>query len=233
MTPKFSHIEHWIFDLDNTLYPPSLDIFAGVDKKITAYMCQKLDMTEQEAEALQNSHFEKHGTTLWGLLQEKQDRLDREEFIALIHDADFSKLTENQALKHALSQLTGERLIFTNGSRHHAEAVLSRLGITSCFDNIFDIYEARFRPKPHKQTYEDMVRFFALNPKKSLCIDDTARNLLPAHELGMETLWVEPDIGGKESDKEYQKIAFWQSNGTHITHRTDNLIGFLQQAALG
>jgi putative hydrolase of the HAD superfamily len=125
----------------------------------------------------------------------------------------------------AIAKLPGRKLILTNGSTDHAEAVLNRLGLTSHFEAVFDIIAAELEPKPAAQTYHKFLSRHAVDPAKAAMFEDLARNLVVPHQLGMTTVLVVPD-GSKEVVRED-----WELEGRdhpYVDHVTDDLTGFLQ-----
>src|SRR3546814_15901448 len=62
------HVDAWIFDLDNTLYPPEADIFAQIDERMGRFIADLLDCDRVEARRIQKDYFHTHGTTLSGLM---------------------------------------------------------------------------------------------------------------------------------------------------------------------
>src|SRR5262245_20448344 len=133
----FAGIEAWIFDLDNTLYPRSTNIFRQVDERIRLYVRELLNVDEAEAEKIQKTFYKVHGTTLRGLML--NHAVDPDDFLEFVHKIDHSVVKPDPALGRALKQLPGKKYIFTNGSRSHAEKVAERLGFTDHFNDIFDI----------------------------------------------------------------------------------------------
>jgi len=151
----FAAIETWVFDLDNTLYPHHVNLWQQVDVRIRDYIANFLKLTHDEAFRLQKELYRRYGTSLRGLMEEHG--LDPDEFLEMVHDIDYSPLTPDPALGAAIAQLPGRKLILTNGTRAHAEAVMGRLEIRSGFEDIFDIAAAELEPKPRAIVYD---RFF-------------------------------------------------------------------------
>lgn len=178
----------WIFDLDNTLYPASYDLFGQIDSRMRAYIAAYLDLPLDDAYRLQKQYFHEYGTSLSGLMQ--RHAMDPRPFLAHVHDIDVTVLPVDAALDAALARLPGRKVIFTNASAEHAQRVVDRLGIASRFDGVFDIVEAGYRPKPEPETYVTLVERFGLDPATSVMVEDMARNLAPAATLGMTTVWV-------------------------------------------
>jgi len=182
------HVEHWVFDLDNTLYPARSNLFAQIDQRMGEYIRSHYDLPEAEAKALQKRLFRDYGTTLRGLMNERA--VDPGPFLEFVHDIDISAIGPSPTLAAALADLPGRKIVFTNGSVRHAERVLGRLGVVSQFDGIFDIVAADYVPKPDPGPYRAMLDLYGLAPRSTAMVEDMARNLLPAHRLGMTTVWV-------------------------------------------
>lgn len=189
MTPALAHVRNWIFDLDNTLYPTSANLFAMIDARIGQYVQRLLGVDAAEAHRVQKSYFHAHGTTLAGLMAEHGT--DPHHYLADVHDVDMSVLEVNEALVEALALLPGRKLVFTNGDAPYAEKVLDRLGLGGSFEAIHDVHATRYRPKPDPLAYRGLCDAYDLDPSESLFVEDMARNLKPAKAIGMTTVWVD------------------------------------------
>ena len=214
---ELSEIRHWIFDLDNTLYSSSTNVFAKIDKKMCQFIMDNLHLSKEEALKIKNDYFHNYGTTLNGLM--KKHNIDANLFLEFVHDIDYSFLNENSELNEEIKNLPGEKIIFTNGSKKHAERVMERLGIQENFKKIFDIEACEFIPKPEIEPYQKMIGEFQVDCKKSIFFEDIAQNLEPAHKLGMKTAWI-------EGDDPYCKKGF---DGKHVHYTVKNLTEFLKQ----
>jgi putative hydrolase of the HAD superfamily len=212
-------VETWIFDLDNTLYPASSRLFEQVQARMNEYICIRLAVTLDEAAALRRKYFQEHGTTMHGLMA--VNRVDPHEFMAFVHDVDLSVVPANPDLLAALEGLSGRKLVYTNGSVPHAENLLNHLGVTHCFDDIFDIVASEFAPKPAMAPFRAFVDRYGVKPAGALMIEDMAKNLAPAAELGMTTAWVRTAV-------DWAAIA---SDADYIHYVVEDLAGFLGAAA--
>jgi putative hydrolase of the HAD superfamily len=193
-----SQVETWVFDLDNTLYPAECDLFSQVSFRMGAFIAKHFSLDLDAARQLQKRYFLKYGTTLRGLMTEQG--VQPHAFLDYVHDIDFSKVEPSPALAAALSRLPGRKVVFTNASTKYTEMVLGRLGIEDHIDGIFDIEAAAFAPKPDPATYLKMLEHFAAHPQKALMVEDIARNLKPAAELGMKTAWVPNATSWSQAD---------------------------------
>lgn len=189
MLPALAHVRNWIFDLDNTLYPASANLFAQIDARIGAYVAQLLACDAQEAHRIQKGYFHAHGTTLAGLMAEHGT--DPHHYLADVHDVDMSVLEVNAALVEALARLPGRKLVFTNGDGPYALKVLERLGMAELFEGIHDVHATQYRPKPDPLAYQGLCDAYGLDPRASLFVEDMARNLAPAKAIGMATVWID------------------------------------------
>jgi putative hydrolase of the HAD superfamily len=217
VTPDLTDIDTWIFDLDNTLYPPECDLFALIDERMQAFVQRKTGLPPAEALTLQKRYYHEHGTTLAGLMA--HHGVDPREFLDEVHEISLDRLAPDAELTRGLARLPGRRLVFTNGSARHAERVLQALGIDSLFDEIFDIEAADLIPKPQAAAFEAIVKRHAVTPKTSAFFEDLERNLEPAAALGMTTVLVGPHAAG--------------STAPFVDHRTARLPDFLLQARVG
>jgi putative hydrolase of the HAD superfamily len=212
-------IETWIFDLDNTLYPTSCRLFDQIHDRMTRFIAERFGLSPEAALARQKAYFREHGTTLRGLMV--VDRIDPEEFLAYVHDLDLACVPSDPVLAAALSALPGQKIVHTNGSRHHAERLLDHLGIAGAFCGILDIADAGYEPKPALAGYHELLRRHDVTAATALMVEDIARNLVPAAALGMTTAWV-------------RNPAEWGADGAdggHIHHVVDDLGQFLSAAA--
>ena len=220
---EFSHIETWVFDLDNTLYPHHLNLWHQVDERIRNYIANFLNITHEEAFRVQKDYYKRYGTSMRGLMAEHNMQPD--DFLDVVHQIDHSPLEPNPELGDMLKALEGRKLVLTNGTRRHADAVMQRLGIHEHFEGIFDIVAAELEPKPSPLTYERFLKRHGVEPTKSAMFEDLARNLSVPHSLGMTTVLVVPE-GTREVFRED-----WEMEGRdapHVDHVTDDLVGFLQ-----
>lgn len=189
MNPKFSHVQDWIFDLDNCLYPASTGLFALIDERMGAYIQRLLGCDPAEARRVQKHHFHTHGTTLAGLMAEHG--IDPNDFLDDVHDIALDRVAADERLSKALARLPGRKLIFTNGDAPYARRVLGALGIHHHFDELHDIHSSELAPKPSPQAYRLLCERFQIDPASALFADDMAQNLAPAKALGMTTVWVD------------------------------------------
>ena len=210
-------IKFWLFDLDNTLYSGNTKVFDQIDKKMSEYISVKLKIDIKKAKEIQKSYFYKYDTTLSGLI--KNHKIDADEFLNFVHDIDVDFLQKDLNLSEQLGKLDGKKIIFTNGSRKHALNVTKRIGIDKYFDDIFDIVDAEFFPKPTPSPYEKLVKKHKIDPNLCVFIEDIARNLKPAYEMGMKTIWIEND----------EPWAKKYSDSNFINYTTNNLAGFLKK----
>lgn len=226
-TPQaFAHVETFIFDLDNTLYPPHLDLWSQIDDRMRDYISRFLSIPLDEAFRLQKHYYRTYGTSLRGLMIEHG--LDAEDFLSFVHDIDHEPLDTAPRLAEALAALPGRKLVLTNGTRQHAHAVLRRLGLESHIEDSFGIIEAGFMPKPQPAVYEAFLRTHAIDPTTAAMFEDMPRNLEAPAALGMTTVLVVPDGSGEVIREAWEHEG---RDAPHIHHVTDNLHAFLKAIA--
>jgi putative hydrolase of the HAD superfamily len=189
MDQRFSHIENWIFDLDNCLYPASAGLFDLIDERMGAYIQQLLSCDPVEARRVQKLHFHTHGTTLAGLM--KEHGVDPHDFLEKVHAIPLDRVRHDERLASSIARLPGRKFVFTNGDAPYARRVLEAIGLAESFDDLHDIHASSYRPKPDSHGYELLCERFELDPRRSLFADDIAANLEPAKALGMTTVWVD------------------------------------------
>jgi len=209
-----SHVEFWIFDLDNTLYPAQCRLFDQVERRIGLYIEELLNLDREAARALQKQYFREHTTTLKGLMV--NHGVDPAHFLDFVHEIDVSGVAADKALDHALDALPGKKLIYTNGSVAHARNIMDRLGINRHFNDIFDIAAGNYDPKPSAASFDALIASQGIDPRRAVFLDDMPRNLKPAADLGMTTVlisthseWAQPT-----GDEDYihhttDKLADW------------------------
>lgn len=213
MRSDLAHIDAWLFDLDNTLYPESAKLFARIDARIGAYVARTLNLDPAEAHKVQKGWFISHGTTLAGLMAEHG--ADPHEYLADVHDIEMDVLEENAPLAAAIAKLPGRKLVFTNGDEPYARKVLGRLGLAESFEAIHDVHASNYVPKPHPDAYRGVCEAWRIDPTRAAFVEDMARNLAPAKAIGMATIWVDngseqaPDADRSYIDYRTHDICHW------------------------
>jgi putative hydrolase of the HAD superfamily len=221
----FAHVVTWVFDLDNTLYPHHL-LWQQVDERIRDYIARFLDVGAEEAYRVQKDYYRRYGTSMRGLMIEHG--LDPDDFLDYVHEIDHSPLEPNPALGAALGKLAGRKLILTNGTRRHAEAVTRRLAIHGHFDDVFDIVAAGLDPKPMPQTYDRFLAVHQVDPTSAAMFEDLPRNLSVPHALGMTTVLVVPP---RTREVFRQDLELEGRDASFVDHVTDDLTAFLEAIA--
>ncbi len=221
---RFTQIDTWVFDLDNTLYPRHCDLFAQIDVLMTGYVSKLTGLERTEARKLQKDLYRDYGTTLRGLME--QHGIDPHDFLGVVHDIDYSPLPKNPKLGEMLSQLPGRKLIYTNGSVAHAENTLAAIGIGhELFERIFDIVASDFEPKPHAGPFAKFLKEHDVDGSRSAMFEDLPRNLEPAKANGMVTVLITPQNAGDFQVESWEHV---EANEPYIDHQTDDLNQFLE-----
>ena len=187
---SFASIDTFVFDLDNTLYPASSDLWPEIDDRITLFMIRLFGLDSLSLRALQKHYYLRYGTTLRGLMTEHG--VDAEVYLSYVHDIDRSSLAPDHTLAAAIAALPGRKLILTNGSRDHALKTARQLGIDHLFEDVFDIIAADFIAKPEEGAYARFFDKHAVEPRRAALFEDIARNLVVPHRRGMTTVLVTP-----------------------------------------
>ena len=208
--------ESWIFDLDNTLYPATVNLFSQIDQRMRAFIADALKLSLDDAFALQKRYYWAYGTTLRGLML--NHAIAPDQFLDYVHDIDHSVLGHSPHLDAALGALPGRKFIYTNGSERHAVNVLDRLGVTRHFDGIYDIRAGNYLPKPEPAPYADLIARHGIAPTRAIMFEDIHRNLKPAADLGIATVWV----------RHAENPAKPGEDLSHCDFITDDLIAWLQ-----
>ena len=217
---KLKNIKNILFDCDGVLYQDLEAVFGQVSKKMTEYISKKLNLDLKVAKELQRSYFHKYDTSLNGLMI--HHNIPPKEFLDYVHNIDLSFLEKDKTLRNELESSNLRKFVFTNGSKEHVKNITTSLGIDDQFENIFDIVDAKYNPKPAAKAFDLMLEKFKIDPKETLYIEDIAKNLSIGKERGTITAWLINDEywGKKESDKEY------------IDYKIENLSLFLKEIRL-
>lgn len=186
--PDLRHVDTWLFDLDNTLYPLESGLAARMSARITDYVEQLTGLPREGAHALQKRYLAEHGLTLRGLMD--NHCVDPDHYHAAVHDVPLDCLAADPDLAAGLRRLPGRRLIFTNADLAHADRVVAALGLQGLFDDVFHIGSAQFAPKPSPEAFERILAAHAITPATTAFFEDAAHNLAPAAALGMSTVLV-------------------------------------------
>ncbi len=205
----FSHIQTWVFDLDNTLYPPSARLFDLIEVRMTAWVMDELSVDKAEADRLRVHYWHTHGTTLAGLMREHG--VDPAGYLEDVHDISMDSLTPDPLLADTIRALPGRRIVYTNGCAPYAERVLAARGLSNLFDAVYGVEHAEFLPKPERAAFDTVFAIDGLNPTTAAMFEDDARNLAAPHAMGMRTVHVAPT----------------RDDSTHVQYHTDDLGGFL------
>ncbi len=205
----FSHVDTWVFDLDNTLYSPHLRLFDQIEVRMTQFVMDTLGVDHAEADRLRVQYWSDHGTTLAGLMN--LHGMDPEQYMIDVHDIDMSILSPDPDLRARITALPGRKIIFTNGSAPYAERVASARGLGGVFDAVYGVEHAGYTPKPARAAFEAIFAADGLTARTAAMFEDDPRNLAQPHAMGLRTVLVAPD----------PHVA------DHIHHHTDDLSGFL------
>jgi putative hydrolase of the HAD superfamily len=205
----FTHVRAWVFDLDNTLYPPEAALFAQMQPRIAAFIMEALGVGEAEAQRLRDLYWDEHGTTLGGLIA--RHRLAPEAYLERVHDIDLSVLAPDPVLAERIARLPGRKVVFTNGDQAYAHRVLAARGLLPAFDAVYGCEHAGYLPKPAQAAFEAVFALDGLSPAEGAMFEDDPRNLRVPHLLGMRTVLVGPEA-----------VA-----GDHVHHHAPDLSEFL------
>lgn len=206
-----SHVRTWVFDLDNTLYPPQMRLFDQIEVRMTAFVMEALGIAEAEADRLRLHYWQTYGTTLAGLMREHG--VDPDPYLVEVHDVDMGHMSPDPELATLIRTLPGRKIVYTNGSAPYAERVLEARGLSGLFDGIFGVEHAEYRPKPERAAFDTVFGKAGITPDRAAMFEDDHRNLAAPHDMGMRTVHVAPE----------------PHDADHIHHHTDDLTGFLRQ----
>ncbi len=216
MSPSLDHVEHWVFDMDDTLYPRECGLMKRVQDRINAFFVRTVGLEADEARLLQRQYLRDHGTSLSGLMLNHD--VDPHAFLDEVHRVELDCLTPDPVLREGLSRLPGRRLVFTNGAAAHAERVLTALQIADLFDDVFHIEASDLIPKPDPRAFQAMITRHGVDPRRAAFFEDTEKNLKPAADMGMATVLV-----GAHAPA---------STAAFVDHRAESLPPFLNRLAV-
>ncbi len=205
----FSHVSHWVFDLDNTLYPPEARLFDQIEVRMTDWVMSALAVDRPTADRLRREYWHAYGTTLAGLMAEHD--VDPAPYLTHVHEISLEHLDTDPDLRDRIADLPGRRIVYTNGSAPYAERVIAARGLDGLFDAVYGVEHANFRPKPERNAFEMVFATDGVDPQAAAMFEDDPRNLAAPHEMGMRTIHVAPE----------------PDPAPHIHHHTDDLAGFL------
>lgn len=205
----FSHVAFWVFDLDNTLYPPRARLFDQIEVRMTDWVMQALGVDRAEADRLRRQYWAEYGTTLAGLMREHG--VDPAPYLTHVHEIDLSALEPDPKLAAQIRALPGRRIVYTNGSAPYACRVLKARGLAGLFDAVYGVEHAGFHPKPERRAFETVFATDGLDPARAAMFEDDSRNLAAPHAMGMRTV----------------HVAAAPETAAHIHHHTDDLGRFL------
>ena len=207
----FARVTTWVFDLDNTLYPPHMRLFDQIEVRMTDWVMTALKVDRARADHLRAHYWATYGTTLAGLMSEHG--VDPGPYLNEVHDIDFSVLAPDPALSDAIAALPGRKIVYTNACQPYAEKVIAARGLSGRFDAVYGVEHARFHPKPAAEAFATVFGLDGLDPASAAMFEDDSRNLLVPHALGMQTVHVAPTA----------------EPAPHIHHHTDDLASFLSR----
>ncbi|WP_371059302.1 pyrimidine 5'-nucleotidase [Rhodosalinus sp. 5P4] len=205
----FSSVAHWVFDLDNTLYPPQARLFDQIETRMTAFVMDALKVDRAEADRLRTQYWREHGTTLAGLME--IHGVEPGPYLETVHDIDLGHLEADATLAARIRALPGRRIVYTNGSAPYAERVLAARGLEGLFDAVYGVEHAGFQPKPRRAAFEAVFARDGTDATRAAMFEDDPRNLAEPHAMGMRTVHVAPEPHAAD----------------HIHHHTDDLGSFL------
>jgi putative hydrolase of the HAD superfamily len=205
----FDHVAFWVFDLDNTLYPPEARLFDQIEVRMTDWVMEALKVDRAEADRLRDHYWRTYGTTLAGLMAEHG--VDPAPYLSHVHEIDLGHLEPDRTLAQRIRRLPGRKIVYTNGCAPYAERVLAARGLDGLFDAVYGVEHAGFRPKPERAAFETIFAADGLDATRGAMFEDDPRNLAAPHAMGMRTI----------------HVALTREDHPHIHHHTDNLTEFL------
>ena len=209
-------VHTWIFDIDNTLYPAQCDLFSQIHIRMAEFVANTLSIDLEAAKSVRRDFFLRYGTTMRGLMEEHG--VDPNEYMAYVHDVDYSPVKKDDALRTLIQSLPGRKLVFTNASLEHGVKCAQQLGVEDLFEGWFDIRDADFEPKPDMRTYEKFTAKFDVAPSGAIFFEDTLKNLESAKLLGWQTAYIDPaiDLSDPATPPAFANVGYVDAHGAGL-----------------
>ncbi|KPA20090.1 haloacid dehalogenase-like hydrolase [Shimia sp. SK013] len=206
---SFAHVDTWVFDLDNTLYPPQMRLFDQIEVRMTNYVMTALGVDRPTADQMRKDYWARYGTTLTGLMREHD--VDPAPYLHEVHEISLDHLSADLALAAHIKSLPGQCIVYTNGTAPYAKRVLDARGLAGLFDGVYGVENADFLPKPERAAFETVFDKANVEPTRAAMFEDDLRNLKVPHQMGMRTVHVAPA----------------DTKADHVHHHTEDLTDFL------
>jgi putative hydrolase of the HAD superfamily len=199
--------EFVIFDLDNTLYPHGSGVMEEIGRRIQVWICDRLDLSWEEATDVRRRYLRRYGTTMGGLMTEHD--IDIGQYLTFVHDIPIEEYLEpDPALAEMLAGIPLRKAVYTNATSEHGQRVLQVLDIADQFERIIGIREAGLRNKLNREAYERMLALLGVEGGACIMVEDSPRNLPPAKALGMTTILIDHKEGERFVDVPERCIDF-------------------------
>ncbi len=193
----------WLFDYDLTLYgEEERFVLNSLDHRIAEFVQKTVGGTFDRATEIRKDYLVRFGTTLAGLMAMNKTLPD--DFFDFIHEPEYLIYPKVAPEKLSLLQsLNGRRYVFTNGRGDWSRAGMAHMQIDSAIEGVFDLRMMDWEGKPHASAYEKMEKWLVshgllapktLDKSQIVLLEDSLRNLEPAHERGWTTVLVNPNI---------------------------------------
>ncbi|WP_143283259.1 HAD-IA family hydrolase, partial [Burkholderia cenocepacia] len=187
-------------DLDNTLHHASHAIFPEINRAMTQYIIDALQVGRAEADRLRTGYTERYGAALLGLT--RHHPIDPHDFLRVVHT--FSDLPAmvraERGLARIVAALPGRKLILTNAPENYARAVLRELGIERLFERVIAIEHMRdrrtWRAKPDHTMLRRTLRAAHARLADAILVEDTRGHLKRYKRLGIGTIWITGHLPG-------------------------------------
>ena len=162
-----AHIDTWIFDLDNTLYPSSSRLFDQVSHRIGAFIATALDVDHVEAKRLQKSYFREYGTTLRGLML--KHGMDPRPFSNSCTTSISRPSRRAMPWRRRSAGCPAASWSSPTPMRPMPSGVMARLGIGHHFSEIYDIEAADWVRSPFPKPMSGSRTYTMSSPRAPSC----------------------------------------------------------------
>jgi putative hydrolase of the HAD superfamily len=198
----------WFLDLDDTLHDASHAMFGAIDRRMTDFLVQHLQIEPAAADFLRRDYWRRYGATLAGLV--RHHRVDPQRFLDETHDFDIPVLLRaERGVRTIGRRLVGRKVLLTNSPAAYAGRVLRGIGLHRHITTRYAVEDMRvhgqYRPKPAPSLFRAVLAREKIGVRGSrvdsrhlpVLVDDNADNLKAAHAAGFATVMIaRPGSGG-------------------------------------
>jgi len=184
-------IQHFLLDMDNTLYPASSAMDAGISSRMQQFVSDFLNVPLDEAIALRAQNVPNYGTTLeW--LKIQHGLTDENAYFDAVHpESELDELHPDENLRPYLLSLGVPLTLLTNAPMSHATRVLDFFNISDIFLGVYDLTFHDGRGKPHPECFLNTLRDVGKTVDETVFVDDHPKYVRGYKTLGGRAILVD------------------------------------------